>query len=194
MLEKLDKQSLDFGGRVLQNLPKGMTMAVAKDWQDNPEFLGDYLAGLSVSPFVVKVDRSVKPIYPDWMEKLLHPELETTGSAEFNLADVSLWLHEGQQNGGVTIGNPIYEHLRDKDMLETCLNLQDGLAIQKKGIAVFRKFFGGKAVFLWKSVVQDRGGGLSVPDLCEYDGQVVVGWRWLDDSFCGGGPALRFGK
>src|SRR3990167_5703316 len=80
VLEKLDKQSLDFGGRVLQNLPKGMTMAVAKDWQDNPEFLGDYLAGLSVSPFVVKVDRSVKPIYPDWMEKLLHPELETTGS------------------------------------------------------------------------------------------------------------------
>ena len=143
--------------------------------------------------FLVCVDRAVKPNYPDWMEKLIHLELELAGPAEYDLNTVSQWLHDDQKNGSVQ-GNTIYKHLQKGDALATCLNLQDGLAIQQKGIAVFRKLFGGKAVFLWGSVVQSRSGDLDVPCLYEDDGEVVVDWDWLDNYWRSSNPALRFGK
>jgi hypothetical protein len=143
--------------------------------------------------FLVHVDRSVKPSYPDWFKKLMHPELECSGPAEYDLNTVSQWLHDDQKNGSVQ-GNTIYKHLQKGDALATCLNLQDGLALQQKGIAVFRKLFAGKAVFLWGSVVRDRNGGLDVPCLCVYGDEVVVFWLWLDGHWYSINPALRFGK
>jgi hypothetical protein len=152
--------------------------------------------GLTSEPvldFLVQVDRLVKPSYPDWMKKVMHPELECSGPAEYDLSTVEQWLHDDQKRGSV-VGNTIYKHLQKGDNLATCLNLQDGLAIQQKGIAVFRKLFAGKAVFLWGSVVQDRDGDLRVPYLYEDGGKVVVYWYWLDDYFYSDYPALRFGK
>jgi hypothetical protein len=144
--------------------------------------------------FLIGVDRSVKPSYPDWMKKLLHPKLECSGPAEYTLdIAVEQWLHEGQKRRSVT-GNTIYTELKKGDALKTCLNLQGGLAIQAKGIAVFRKLFAGKAVFLWGSVVESQIGFLFVPYLYEYDGKVVVDWRWLDSSWVSRNPALRFRK
>jgi len=43
--------------------------------------------------FLVYVDRSVKPTYPDWFKKLEHPELEYSGPTEYNLCGVQKWLH-----------------------------------------------------------------------------------------------------
>ena len=147
-----------------------------------------------VLDFLVRVDRVVKPSYPDWFKKLENPELECSGPAEYDLQTaVQQWLHDDQKNG-VVVGNTIHKHLKKDNGLVSCLNLQDGLAIQQKGIAVFRKLFGGKAVFLWGSVVQDRDGDLNVPYLCELGGRVVVGWRWLGRSWLSVSPALRFGK
>ena len=147
-----------------------------------------------VLDFLVRVDRSVKPSYPDWMKKLEHPELECSGPAEYNLQTaVEQWLHDDQKNGSVQ-GNTIYKSLQKGNALATCLNLQDGLAIQQKGIAVFRKLFAGKAVFLWGSVVQYRNGRLNVPYLSRLGGKVVVRWLWLDCGFSSDDPALRFGK
>lgn len=146
-----------------------------------------------VLDFLIRVDRSVKPSYPDWMKKMMHPELEATGPAEYDLQTrVEQWLHDDQKNG-VVVGDTIYKHLKDTDALASCLNLQDGLVIKEKGIAVFRKLFAGKAVFLWGSVVRGRG-GLNVPCLCESGGKVVVDWHWLDSNFHSDYPALRFGK
>ena len=141
---------------------------------------------------IIRVDRAVRPVYPDWMKKVMHLELEATGAAEYDLATVQLWLHDGQKNGGVMVGNTIYDHLKSNTMLESCLGLADGLAIQKNGVEAFRKFFGGKAVFLWKSVVQDRVVGLRVPYLVGRSGVVVVLWLWLDDDWRDSGPAARF--
>ena len=147
-----------------------------------------------VLDFLVRVDRSVKPSYPDWFKKLEHPELECSGPAEYDLqTGVQEWLHDEQKRRSVQ-GNTIYKHLTDTNALASCLNLQDGLAIQQKGIAVFRKLFGGKAVFLWGSVVQDRNGDLDVPCLCGHGDRVVVYWHWLDDDWDSNNPALRFGK
>jgi len=93
------------------------------------------LPGPSVSPFVVTVDRSIMPVYPDWVDKLPHPELETMGPAKFDLTkDVNLWLHGSQQNGGVIAGKLIYEYLRDHSMLPTCLSLQEGRAFSIKAL------------------------------------------------------------
>lgn len=141
---------------------------------------------------IIRVNRSVKSAYPDWMKKVMHPDLETTGPAEYDLATVQLWLHEGQQGGNWAKGQRIYDHLKSNNMLEGCLGLADGLAIQQKGIEVFRKFFAGKAVFLWKSVVRDRGGDLHVPFLLGHGGGVVVDWNWLGVDWSGFSPAARF--
>lgn len=129
-----------------------------------------------VLDFIVRVDRSVKLSYFDWFKKLENPELECSGPAEYDLQTaVQQWLHDDQKNG-VVVGNTIHKHLKKDNGLASCLNLQDGLAIQAKGIAVFRKLFAGKAVFLWGSVVQRRFGNLSVPYLYGDGGEVVVLW------------------
>lgn len=189
-----------------QNLTVGQLNAIVKNLGGEEgalKFLrGELVIQTAVIPeplpepvldFIVRVDRSVKPSYPDWMKKLMHPELELAGPAEYDLNTVSQWLHDDQKNGLVQ-GSTIYKHLQKGDNLATCLNLQDGLAIQQKGIAVFRKLFGGKAVFLWGSVVQSRSGDLRVPCLYEGGGEVVVYWLWLGSSWDSSNPALRFGK
>jgi len=141
---------------------------------------------------IIHVNHSIKPAYPDRMEKVMHPELEATGPAEYDLATVELWLHGDQKGGNWIKGQCIYDHLKETDTLKTCLGLRDLEEIQKKGIAFFRKHFADKAVFGWKSVVQDRDGNLLVPCLIERSGGVVVHWSWLVSDWSGHNPAARF--
>src|SRR3989344_4112890 len=102
-----------------------MATTTLQEWIDSPLALQELLAGLSVSPLVVRVDRSVKPQYPDFVEEVLHPQLECAGPAEFNLrTGLTPWLHYKQKKGGSTTGHVIYEHLRGNGMLGSCLNLQ----------------------------------------------------------------------
>jgi hypothetical protein len=189
-----------------QNLTAGQLNAIVKNLGGEEGALKFLRGELVVQPvvipeplpepvldFIVRVDRSVKPTYPDWMKKVMHPDLELAGPAEYDLSKVDQWLHDDQKRGSV-VGNTIYKHLQKGDNLATCLNLQDGLAIQQKGIAVFRKLFAGKAVFLWGSVVRYSYGDLDVPYLCESGGEVVVRWGWLDGRWSSRNPALRFGK
>jgi len=140
---------------------------------------------------LVQVNRSVGPAYPDWVKELLHPELETVGPAEFNVTELECWLHPDQVEG-VVKGNDIYQLLKRENLIKGCLGLADLLAIQKRGIAFFRKYFAEKAVFGWKSVVRDRIGNLNVPYLVVHEGKVIVNWDWLDCSWDSNDPALRF--
>ncbi len=142
---------------------------------------------------IIRVDRSVKPIYPDWMKKVIHPELENVGPTEYDASSIDQWLHEGQKNGNWTTGNRVYAKLKEEDnkLLKTCLGLRDLEEIQKKGIVFFRKYLKGKVPFGWASVVQSRGGDLSVPFLDEDGGEVVLDWGWLDRDWDGFYPALR---
>lgn len=156
------------------------------------------LAGISKNlakaiDFIVCVNRKVRPEYPEWKKELLHPELECTGPRKFDLSKAEQWLHDGQKGNSTTTGQVIYEYLKSNNMLDSCYSLQDGLAIQRKGIAVFRELFKGKAVFLWKSVVRDRC-GLYVPCLYESGDMVVECWDRLGGSWGSIGPALRHGK
>ena len=142
---------------------------------------------------IIRVDRTIKPTYPDWKKKVMHPELEASGPAEYDLSKVDLWLHDGQKDGKWTRGDNIYAKLKENDneLLKTCLTLRDGEEIKKNGVEAFRKFFKGKALFLWGSVVQLDDGDLYVPYLVDGGGRVVVDWGWLDGGWRGNSPAGR---
>jgi len=142
---------------------------------------------------VIRVDRSVKPIYPDWVKEVLHPELENIGPAEYDASSIDQWLHDDQKNGNWTTGNNVYAKLKEKDckLLKTCLGLRDLEEIQKKGITFFRKHFKGKAVLGWASVGENRDGNLFVPYLCEFGDEVVLRWSWLGIDWDDFGLALR---
>lgn len=192
-----------------QNLTAGQLNAIVKilgGEEGALKFLrGEHVVQPAVIPepppepvlnFIVRVNRSVKPTFNHgiftsrWLDK---PELECLGPAEYNLQDgVVEWLHDDQKRNSVD-GNTIYSHLKKNDALATCLNMQDGLAIKERGIAVFHKLFAGKAVFLWKSVI--RGDcDWRVPYLHIEGNEVVLGAFNLDDHWFSCHPALRFSK
>jgi hypothetical protein len=141
---------------------------------------------------IIRVDRSIRPSYPDWMKEVMHPELECMGPSEYDLSKVQQWLHDGQGDSKWIKGKVIYDHLKGNDILKICLTLRDLEEIHEKGITFFRKHFKGKAVFAWASLVRDRGGGLFVPYLYVGGGKVVLGWHCLDYGFLSNNPALRF--
>ena len=141
---------------------------------------------------IIRVNRSISPAYPSWV-KVLHPELENIGPAEFDVSKLELWLHKDQKDGRLAQGKVIYEYLKEKEILVTCLGLTDLLEIQKKGLAFFRKYFQDKAIFAWKSVVRHRDGDrLNAPSLVERGGQVMLSWGWLGGIWSDAGPAARF--
>jgi hypothetical protein len=140
---------------------------------------------------IIRVNRSVSPVYPEWTRKVMHKDLELSGPGEYDISIVQEWRHSDQDNG-VVKGDVIYKHLKNNDMIKDQLGLADLLAIQAKGIAFFRKYFTGKAVFGWKSVVRASNDNLRVPDLIEDGGEVLLPWRWLGRGWDSCRPALRF--
>lgn len=147
---------------------------------------------------IITVNRTIYPIYPDWVDQewLNAPTfiaLECTGPSQFNVGNLAQWFHEDQKRG-VMNGKIIYRYLKKHNMMETCLGLRDLEEIQKKGSEFFRKYFQGKKlVFGMKSVVRSRRGSLRAPCLCESDGQVHLGWRWLiNNDWDSRTPTLRY--
>lgn len=139
---------------------------------------------------IIRVDRSIRPSYPDWVKTVMHPELENTGPAEYDITKMQ-WLHEGQKDEKWIEGSKIYTHLKDTGDLKSHCGLRDLEEIQKKGIIFFRKHFAGKTVFGWSSVVQDLDGDLYVLYLYESDGKVVLNWSWLCHDWRSDNPGLR---
>ncbi len=115
---------------------------------------------------VLHVDRTVAPAHPEWMKTPLHPELELTGPAEYDLkTNMDISFLPGQGDNKFT-GLDAYEHLKSNNLLDGCLGLADGVAIRERGIKAYCKFFEAKegaVVALWKSVFTDEDGKLCVP-------------------------------
>lgn len=195
----LDQQA-NFHAAVLKALPRDIDPDVARNWEKNGKALTKVLRGVLLPPEVsilessaiVRVDRTIRPAYPEWIKDVLYPELEQSGPEEFDLATLESYLYGKQASGSYETGSRIHEHLKNENLLHSCLNLQDALVIQAMGTAAFRKHFKGKAVFFWKSVVRDRHGDLCVPCLVEGGGRVGLGWGWLDYYWYDNHPALRF--
>lgn len=146
---------------------------------------------------IIQVDRSTKPVYPHWVGRILHPELEASGPPKFDLTDVELWLHPEQRRGNSALltGKIVYEYLRDNDMLKTCLGLAEGLAIQAREAKVFERLYQGKPIFLLQSVAEDRGGLWAACLIAcgpQDDRQVVLGWDVIHSRIFGHDPVARF--
>ena len=201
-------QQANWHAALIKAAPRNISPEAALLWEQNSDKLATALAS-ALCPLAtplprktrmkipVHVDRSVRPVYPDWVDQayINTPEflaLERSGLSDYDLGKIVQWLHDGQKNGGRVVGNRIHEHLKVGSMLEGCLGLADLQAIQKLPVETFQKYFAGKAVFGWKSVVRDRFGRLSVPYLFEDGGQVKLNWSWLARVFNEGRPALRF--
>ena len=154
---------------------------------------------------IVHVNRSASPVYPAFVKAVMHPQLEHTGPAEFDLAKVKLWRHTGQKGWKVISGHIIYRYLKNTVMIENCLSLLDGQGIQKKmqgrggirslmkGLDLYQSFFNGQSVGLWKSVIRNNDGLLVVPCLNECCGKVGIIWMHLECDWNAFGPAGQFG-
>lgn len=197
----MDKQTGKLVARIAENLPE-MSNSVMQGWIQKPRELQTFLSGLSSSrpapapePLLdsfVCVHDSRRVFHPGWVRTFLHPELQATSPAEYDLSTTKLWLHDGQKCGAVT-GNTIYDQLKKDNALTECLGFYDLVAIAAKGVVVFHSFYANKAVFGWRSVVLSQDDELRVPFLCEHRGtMVMLNWGWVGDHRGVDSPALRF--
>ena len=109
---------------------------------------------------VIRVNRKILPAYPNWVMRVVHPDIQNMGPEEFDLTNLEQWRYEDQKPREYVSGDRAYEHLKKTGMLERCLGLRDGEEIMKKGHKVFQRAFGSSHphvnVLLWKSVVEYR--------------------------------------
>lgn len=178
---------------------EGVVMKIAEDniRGGNPLGPSGAINDALTTDSIIRIARSVKPSYHKLVSKIVYPEMELSGPSEYDLSKVEqLWPCGDQKHGDVVEGNIIHEHLRETGVIAACLTLKDGLAIQAKGIALFRKLFADKVVLLFGSVAQvddsllpDTSGnpdfkwGLFVPYLADSYGEVKLDWDWLDNNY-----------
>jgi len=145
--------------------------------------------------FLIKVDRSKKPSYPEWTKKVMHPEFELSGPDEFDLQkDINLFHygHVDDRPTGVQ-GPRIYDYLKKQDLLKDCLNLSDLYAIKDKGRNVYISLFKKEIVLAWKSVIENEKGDLFVPCLfVNRHGRLDVNWNMLTYFWFAGAPWPAF--
>jgi hypothetical protein len=144
---------------------------------------------------VLLVDRTVPPAHPDWMKTPLHPELELTGPAEYDLkTNMDISFLPGQGDGKFT-GLDAYEHLKGNNLLAGCLGLADGFAMRERGVKAYNKFFEAKegaVVALWTAVFTDDDGKLCVPLAMPILGKVAIVKGDLSVLWTKYRPVVRF--
>lgn len=132
----------------------------------------------------VAVDRSIMPAYPspDSIREIVFPDIESGGPPSFHIKKLLRFkdFFDKDENMGSLVG--VYQALKASNYIRACLNLQDLVAIQKKGLPFFRRYFQGKQVFGWRTVVY-REWTLdivaAVVTLCENEGRVELGWEYM---------------
>ena len=146
--------------------------------------------------FKVRVNPSKVLKYPKFKKELCDPVLEIKEPYEYDLVlHVDLWLHQDQHGHKKVSGYVIYDYLKTHDELQNHLNFGDLLAIQAKGVEVFRQLYANKAVYAWASVIHGDNGNLYVPYMCAYLDDVVMKWRCLSNATLDSlSPGLFFKK
>jgi hypothetical protein len=152
-------------------------------------FLASKTKVVPVGGNVLVIDRSIAATYPEWKQELKFKQFENTGPTSVDLSTTIPYLHPKQKNGGHVGGTELCNFLESTGIIEHCLDLRFGEELVKQP-HLFPTAWNGKYVFLWKSVVLNRDGGVFVPYVCEDGGREFVYWNWLGDGFCDFGPAL----
>jgi hypothetical protein len=131
---------------------------------------------------IIAVDRSVKPNYMITVEELMSPDLENTGPAEYELAKIRLWRHEGQTGTRSIRGTEVYEQLQKDGLLQHCLGFRDAEEIKiALGVKAFEEQFRWNYLMLWRSVVRSHK-GLLVPRLSTGCVGLTITWRRIDEQ------------
>jgi hypothetical protein len=134
----------------------------------------------------IYVDRSVLADHSKWLNvrRIVNEKLEAIGPPRFNAETLELWVYPAQLGGAIR-GPVIYNHLKTFSKLPGCLALRDLEEIQKKGIEFYQRFWLGKTLFAWRSLVIDVNGELRVP--CISSGpkgdEVVLFFEWAERKF-----------
>lgn len=140
---------------------------------------------------IIHVDRAAPPTYPDWPHKIMYPELQDTGPADFDVGKLDPWWPERPVKGDI-----FYDRLRAAGTLGSFLNVQDLSAIQARGLDFFREHWKNKLLVAWKSVIQSNppdparsifaaptlAPSFVVPLLYETSGKQLV-LRWVDINY-----------
>jgi hypothetical protein len=134
----------------------------------------------SLQKDIIRPERSAAPGYPSWVTGAIQPEFEKAKVTPFDPAKLKLWTKSKTKNPRLVTGEDIYESLRKARVLQQCLGLRELEEIQKRGVAFYRRFFEGKAIFGWKTVVRDRLHFRYVPYLFEFGDGVYIHWYLLD--------------
>jgi len=151
------------------------------------------MVNLTYDRTIIRVNRSARPLFPDQIIRIMHPELQTSGSRRYYLGDVQCLLDQGQIGGNVLPGWAIYRHLIKVEYLPMCLGLNDGVEIQREGVPCFKRFFGVKALFLWKSVGVNCYDHLFVPCLDVKGDRLLIRWYFVENDFGVSYPAACIG-
>ena len=164
--------------------------------------------GPPLSHIIIRPDRSAVSS-PEGVS-LLYPAFETAVSpdeVEYDLmAQVAPWLHEGQKDGSAVTGTSIYTHLKDGDILRSCLGYLDALAIRQAVMDeifdrgnlnrfnhFFQTTFGSRTLYFWRGIGRRlKDGQLVVPGLYLDQCHTAIWWRSIGREWNALYPALRF--
>src|SRR3989344_3499982 len=166
---------------------------LARRWKRSGDEVIDLKPQVVACDSIIRIDRSTPSTYPMWVRKVIHPELGTLGPAEFDVSKLDQWLHPGQVNGEVA-GPVIFTYLERAEILSYHLCLRDLKEIKKRGGPFFRRYFRGKAIYGWRSAVEDVHGHVKIPYLVENsNAQEIQNWGLLAGNWNAARPALRYG-
>lgn len=146
-------------------------------------------------PMDISTDRSVTPVYPEFVGRLIAPELEHTGPTQYNTeTDLFVGSIETKPGFKILIASDVGTTLLQGRYLQACLGIHDGLEIQAKGIEVFRALKASldlKEIHLWRSITSEGAPvehgilfgqpNTYLPVLIEKDDAVVIEWRSFSD-------------
>lgn len=165
---------------------------------------------------IVCVDRNIKPVYPvddplsgiKRINRVIHPEFETSGPPEFDVRNLELWTHPNHPTScfeGFLKGSVVYEFLQESGQLFRCLNVRDLEEIEKKGFRFFTSNFdpvysvddgfrsmNSHSLYAPKSIIEATNGRgeihLFMPSLrvfadAKYGSYLGLRWSRLCDSY-----------
>lgn len=144
---------------------------------------GEKASGLQT---LIRVDRTVPPTYPSFTKRVLHPEFEKQGPAEYELSSIEQWTLSGQSLRGRVPAYDIYDQLKNENLLRVCLTLRDSEEIKKNGLAAYRRVFGEKTLVMWGSIVEHVSGSLCVACLnpnTDWSDEAGMVWVRLEREF-----------
>ncbi len=137
----------------------------------------------STAANLIRVNRTHKPEYPPNIRRILHSELELSGPTEYDLTQIELWRHRGQEGTNVIVGTAIYDHLELTNSLRYHFTLLDLITVKEKGATYFRTHFAGYVIFAWASTAEDHTLRKFTPYLCEQGDGIILDWIELVYSF-----------